>query len=58
MFSFVMLAFVSVITGETNMFDYILAFQMNGDFNDACFDGYQFLTIDDINLFTSACYAI
>lgn len=40
------------------MFNGILAFAMSGEFNDACFSGYRYMSLDDINLYTAVCYAI
>ena len=40
------------------MFNSTLMFAMHGEFNDACFGDYQIMSMNDIILFTSVCYAI
>lgn len=40
------------------MFNTTYTFMMHGEFNEACFDDYQIMSLDDIVLFTSVCYAI
>lgn len=40
------------------MFESVFMFAMNGEFNEACFDDYSIMSMDDIILFTSVCYAI